>query len=174
MKRITALLIALATFAACSRPADNSGERENKQPEARTRVVIDSMACQPKATEWIEFGEEGIYTIRSAEELARVVKKGAEIPEIDFSKQTVVIAGGTLNHGYNAIYARLEIGPDDGVLTVEILPNEATVAQPWKIVVYTAPIAKDIDIALELKFVAPDDTISLKRHIPRPHIDFGQ
>lgn len=171
MKRITALIIACAALVSCSQPADGGRESENTNPVTRTRAVIDSMEWQAKTTEWIDFGVKAeIHTIRSAGELAKVVKKGAEIPEIDFSRQTIVIAGGTLNHGYNGIGAQLEIGPDDGILTVEILPNIAAVMQPWRVVVYTAPIAKGIDIALDLKFVAPGDSISLKRHIPEPLI----
>lgn len=151
-------------MAACSQPSGENGKGGNEEAGTRTAVAIDSMVWQAQATEWIDFAEEAIYTIRSAEELAQVVKEGAEVPETDFSRQSIVIAGGTLNHGYSGIGALLEIGPDDGILRVEILPNDATVMQPWKIVVYTAPIADGIDIALDMKLVAAGDSISLKRH----------
>lgn len=162
MKRTALLIIAFAAMAACSQPSGENGQNGNEENNGRTRVAIDSIAWQAQATEWIDFAEEAIYTIRSAEELAQVVKEGTDVHETDFSRQSIVIAGGPLNSGYGGIGAQLEIGPEDGVLKVEILPNIATVAMPWKIVVYTAPIARGIDVALDVKLVAAGDSISLK------------
>jgi hypothetical protein len=74
----------------------------------------------------------------------------SDCPEIDFSKHTLLLAYGTSTYGVHKIHSELLFTGDEYVLKIEIIQNDATVAEHWRIALVTDKIAEVANVELDV------------------------
>ncbi|MDR1983584.1 MAG: hypothetical protein LBQ28_01995 [Prevotellaceae bacterium] len=129
MKKIlkfTAILLILTSSFTCEK------EEEEKMIEIPfTEYSLVGTSCQ-----WTNLDYEGkVIVINSNEELAQyVICTEGSYPEIDFSKNTLLLARGGTTWGIASLSKNVfNTGKNKYIIEVEIILNDATVAQGWHI-----------------------------------------
>lgn len=130
MKRIGAYLI-LIFLISC-----NTKEEQYVEPLeiSFTEYSLSRTACWQTSSETNQ-----VVIINSAEEMAKYIAcTDGNYPAIDFSKHTLLLAGGSTTNGVSAISKRLQqLSSKQYTLDVEITLDDTTIIQDWAIAIVT-------------------------------------
>ena len=135
----------------------------NKIPEAKTvtanvkytyvnypREVTKEDISPEEYYEWKGTEPEKVYIVRSQEELQKYITGENPLPEIDFSKNTLLLARGTTPCGIIDVEKKVYGNEEDGnrMLHIIVKMNAATVIGQWSSAVLTQkiPAGETVDI----------------------------
>ncbi|MDR2126336.1 MAG: hypothetical protein LBP63_05870 [Prevotellaceae bacterium] len=128
MKKIilqtTAILLMLAGIVAC-------GKEENEKHS--TEIPLTEYSLTNTNCQWVNLDYNGsVIVINSKTELEKYITcTEGTFPEIDFAKNTLLIACGSTTNGIQYIQKKFFKKINMYMLEIEITLNDATVAQPW-------------------------------------------
>jgi hypothetical protein len=117
---IPILMLVMTSFSECEKQPDN-----NKKVVKTTPFVL---GC-----DWTNVPPNIVHIINSAEELANYINCENELPQIDFSKQTLLAATGIVGGGVSKETAELSKTGTEYSLNIDILLDDtAVVGSPWR------------------------------------------
>ncbi|MDR1739820.1 MAG: hypothetical protein LBR45_03595 [Bacteroidales bacterium] len=150
---IPLLLIMAVGFASCG---DKEPEEKYPLEVPFTEYSLEDTSCAWKT---LEYGSEPnpseIAVINSNEELENyfVCTEGS-LPEIDFSKHTLLLARGLTSSGIYKIEKKLEqLSTDKYQLNVEIELNFLTVIESWNLTFITKKLNKDSEVKFNVTII---------------------
>lgn len=126
------------------------------EPGELTDVVLNS------GWEWIGDRAGATRVIRSAEELATLVRGGEGSPaDVDFSRHAILYVTGGVDSGIDHIDRRLDGQGYDRLLAIDIYLNAACVAPLWNVAVLMplepAPELVDVRVTVHSGGLLPDE-----------------
>ncbi|MCL2597428.1 MAG: hypothetical protein FWD66_07180 [Paludibacter sp.] len=132
---IPALFIAMASFSGC--------EKENtEQLDATVVVPTTEFVLESCYWDWDNISIDTLYVINSNEKLANYTKCDNDFPEIDFSRQTLlVVHGGTSNT--NTVTSKLKYNGEEYTLDVDINVGNFCYPQRWYVILSTDKLPTD-------------------------------
>jgi hypothetical protein len=116
-------------------------------------VLFEEYSLEGTSCRWTNLNyDKSLIVINSNEELGNFINcTDGSYPEIDFTKQTLLLMSGGTSMGIEAIEKRLQQISDSAYkLDIEILLNDATVAPKWVIALVINKINKDSNIEVDV------------------------
>jgi hypothetical protein len=146
LKTVAILLLAAGGFSSCGKGEEVS--IEEKVPF--TEYSLAETFCQ-----WSNLGhDEKVIVINSNAELEQYITcTERTFPEIDFSKNTLLLVSGGAAYGIGHLSKKLLFEKDRYVLEIKIQLNNATVAEYWFISILVSKIPNDATINLKVDYV---------------------
>jgi hypothetical protein len=150
--KLTAIMLIMAGVVACV-------EKENQESE-NTPVEFTEYSLAGTGCQWTNLSHDGkVIIINSKEDLEKYITCAeGDFPEVDFSKNTVLLASGTSSSGVEALYSEWLSTTDKSVLNIEITQNDETVVEGWSIAFVVNQTELKSPIEIEVTILTEEET----------------
>jgi hypothetical protein len=101
---------------------------------------------------WQTFQKDSFVVINSKEEfVARIICQDDNVPAIDFEKHSLLFTWGSTTSGVHSISKHLkQTSKNDYQLSIDVILNDATVAEGWRISILTPKLSSTANIVVDV------------------------
>jgi hypothetical protein len=101
---------------------------------------------------WPTLMTDTLFVINTVEEfVSKISCQNDNVPAIDFKKHSLLFTRGTTTSGVHSISKHLkQTSKNDYQLSIDVILNDATVAEGWRIVILTPKLSKNATIVLDV------------------------
>jgi hypothetical protein len=130
---LMSLLVILFAAAGCEKPDGTTTKSNGNNQDS----IVVSTIFTMKNCRLINLLPDTVYIINSNEELANYINCENDLPQIDFSKQTLLVTCGRAPNGISNITSELTSNGGTYTLNIDILLEITAVAMGWEIALLT-------------------------------------
>jgi hypothetical protein len=149
MKKIVVLKIAAIMLILAGGFYSCAEEKEKYQEQSFTEYSLAGTSCQ-----WTKLNYDNkINIINSNAELENYITcTEGTFPEIDFTNKTLLLASGGTTNGVEKVQSTfIENSTGKYTLKVVVYLNDATVAEGWKISIFSTKISNEAIVELDVQ-----------------------
>jgi translation initiation factor 1 (eIF-1/SUI1) len=127
------------------------GEEVQSDGQNSTEIPFTEYSLVETNCQWVNFETNKVLIINSQSEMDKYITCiDGNYSEIDFKKNTLLLAKGVTTNGISTLSEKLLISGNEYILEVEIVLGDAAVVQEWHIALVSEKLNSKTNVGLNV------------------------